>query len=212
VGRRITLTPVATQQERTAAATTAVLDAADQLFGADGFLATSVKRIAEVAGVSKSGLLHHFGSKEEIFRQVFIRAEQELVELSVRGIIDATQQLIVGARNLIDALNDPRLRQIALVDGPAVLGWAQWRHIEAEYGVSIIVAVLEQAASAGELAVEPSASVAGMLLAALHEASFALIDEPGQRTAVEQTLRRMIDALFLDDAPTTTSRRKPTTT
>jgi AcrR family transcriptional regulator len=194
-----TLTLVATQQERTAAATRAVLDAANELFGRDGFLTTSVQRIAEVAGVSKSGLLHHFGTKEEIFRQVFIRAEKELVELSVRGIVNATpkEQLERGARNLLDALEDPRFRQIVLVDGPAVLGWAEWRRIEAEYATSIIIAVLQQAASNGDLAVAPSASVASMLLAALHEASFALVGSPNARAEVDQTLRLMINALFV---------------
>jgi AcrR family transcriptional regulator len=189
---------VVTQHERTAAATRAVLEAADELFGRDGFLTTSVQRIAEVAGVSKSGLLHHFSSKEEVFRQVFIRAEEDLVKLSLRGIVNATpkQQLLLGARNLLDALEDPRLRQVVLVDGPAVLGWAEWRRIEAEYATSIVVAVLEQAAAAGELAVAPTAGVAGMLLAALHEASFTLIDEPDARADVEQTLARIIDALF----------------
>jgi AcrR family transcriptional regulator len=194
-----TLTPVVTQQERTAAATHAVVDAANELFGRDGFLATSVQRIAEAAGVSKSGLLHHFGSKEEVFRQVFIRAERELVELSVRGIGNATPKVHLerGARNLLDALEDRGYRQIVLVDGPAVLGWAEWRRIEAEYATSIIVAVLEQAASGGELAVAPSPSVAGMLLAALHEASFALVDSPDARADVDRTLTLMIDALFL---------------
>jgi AcrR family transcriptional regulator len=189
---------VATQQERTAAATRAVLDAADELFGSQGFLTTSVQRIAEHAGVSKSGLLHHFGSKEEIFRQIFIRAEQELVELSLRGNVKATpkEQLRLGARNLLDALDDQRLRQIVLIDGPAVLGWAEWRRIEAEYATSIIVAVLEQAAASGDLAVAPSAGVANMLLAALHGASFALIDEPDTRAEVDQTLGVIIDALF----------------
>jgi AcrR family transcriptional regulator len=194
-----TLHVVATQQERTAAATQALLDAADALFGSAGFMATSVQSIAEHAGVSKSGLLHHFGSKEQIFRQVFLRAEGELVERSLLGLgnVKPKQQLLRGARNLLDALEDPRLRQIVLVDGPAVLGWAEWRQIEGEFATSIVVAVLEQAHRAGELRVAPSSSIAGMLLAALHEASFALVDEPGARAEVEQALDRIVDALFV---------------
>jgi AcrR family transcriptional regulator len=190
---------VATQTERSAAAISAVLGAADTLFGNDGFLATSVKRVADEAGVSKSGLLHHFGSKEEIFRQVFIRAEQQLVELSLNGMANATpkEQLERGARNLLDALQDPRLRQIVLIDGPSVLGWAEWRRIEAEYAISIVVAVLEQAHAAGSLVVAPSPSVAGILLAALHEAAFALVDQPAARTDIEGTLQQIIDALFV---------------
>jgi AcrR family transcriptional regulator len=200
---------VATQEERTARATSAVLAAADELFGRDGFLTTSVQRIAETAGVSKSGLLHHFGSKDEIFRQVFIQAQKELVELSVRGIehLSPREQLERGALSLLDALDDPRLRQIVLIDAPAVLGWAEWRRIEAEHAISIIVAVLEDAAADGKLTVAPTATVAGMLLAALHEASFALINEPDARADVEDTLRRIIGALF---APTTVQPRRRT--
>lgn len=202
---------MATQTERSAAAIRAVLAAADKLFGNEGFLATSVKQIADEAGVSKSGLLHHFGSKEEIFHQVFIRAEQQLVELSLHGITNAApkEQLERGARNLLDALEDRRLRQIVLIDGPAVLGWAQWRRIEAEYAISIIVAVLEQAAKDGNLSVTPSKSVAGILLAVLHEASFALIDQPTERNDVEHTIQQIIDALFVKTLTTSEPKKTP---
>jgi AcrR family transcriptional regulator len=202
---------VATQTQRSAAAISAVLAAADKLFGRDGFLTTSVKQIADEAGVSKSGLLHHFGNKEEVFRQVFIRAEQQLVELSLHGITNAApkEQLERGARNLLDALEDQHLRQIVLIDGPAVLGWALWRSIEAEYAISIIVAVLEQAAIAGELTVAPSPSVAGILLAALHEASFALMDQPTARNDVEHTLRQIVDALFIKTLTKSEAKKLP---
>jgi AcrR family transcriptional regulator len=210
VSEAFTVVRVATQEERTARATSAVLTAADALFGRDGFRATSVQRIAETAGVSKSGLLHHFGSKDEIFRQVFIRAQEELVERSTQGMenLAPKEQLEHGALRLLDALNDPRLRQIALVDAPAVLGWAEWRRIEAEHAISIIVAVLETAAATGTLTVAPTASVAGMLLAALHEASFALIDHPAARPEVEDTLRRIIGALFAPATPTPRRQRR----
>jgi AcrR family transcriptional regulator len=45
-----------------------VLDAALRLFSTCGFRATSVREIAEAAGVSTGNLYHHFPDKEAIFR------------------------------------------------------------------------------------------------------------------------------------------------
>ncbi len=190
---------MATQEERTLAATDAILEAATELFGRDGFTATSVNAIAGQAGVSKSGLLHHFGSKDELFRQVFLRAEQTLLNLSIADIASETprRQLELGSRALLAALDNQQLRQITLVDGPAVLGWAQWRTIESEYAIGVIMGSLEAAADRGELAIEPSEAVAAMLLAALHEGSFSLLDDPSALSQVEDMIDRMIGAVFL---------------
>jgi AcrR family transcriptional regulator len=45
-----------------------ILDAALQLFAHHGYRATSVREIAEAAGVSIGNVYHHFGDKESIFR------------------------------------------------------------------------------------------------------------------------------------------------
>jgi AcrR family transcriptional regulator len=45
-----------------------VLDAALQLFSHQGYRGTSVREIAEAAGVSTGNLYHHFPDKESIFR------------------------------------------------------------------------------------------------------------------------------------------------
>lgn len=45
-----------------------ILDAALQLFAHQGYRATTVREIAEAAGVSIGNVYHHFGDKESIFR------------------------------------------------------------------------------------------------------------------------------------------------
>ena len=45
-----------------------ILDAALHLFAHHGYRATSVREIAEAAGVSIGNVYHHFGDKESIFR------------------------------------------------------------------------------------------------------------------------------------------------
>lgn len=45
-----------------------IVEAASELFVAKGFNATSMDRIAQLAGVSKQTVYSHFGNKEELFR------------------------------------------------------------------------------------------------------------------------------------------------
>ncbi len=172
-----------------------------ELFGTHGFLGTSIGQIASAAGVSKSGLLHHFDSKEEVFRQVFHRAEAELVKRSVDGVTDdmsPKQQLRTGARSLLRALDDEGLRQIVLVDGPAVLGWLQWRQIEAEYAHGLVVDIFKRAAERHELAVEPTAAAAAILLAALHEAAFVANDHTESSDDASAVFDHLLCSLFIE--------------
>jgi AcrR family transcriptional regulator len=60
--------PVMTQEERSERSRTVILDAALKLFSHRGYGATSVRDIAEAAGVSKGNVYHHFPDKETIFR------------------------------------------------------------------------------------------------------------------------------------------------
>ena len=53
-----------------------VLDAALRLFSTCGFRATSVRDIAEAAGVSTGNLYHHFPDKEAIFRTLLDEYQQ----------------------------------------------------------------------------------------------------------------------------------------
>lgn len=53
---------------------TAVLDAALELFAQFGFAETSIRDISLKAGVSHPLILHHFGSKEELYESVKRRA------------------------------------------------------------------------------------------------------------------------------------------
>lgn len=56
------------QEERSARSRNQILDGALKLFAHRGYGATSVRDIAEAAGVSKGNVYHHFPDKETIFR------------------------------------------------------------------------------------------------------------------------------------------------
>jgi TetR/AcrR family transcriptional regulator len=55
----------------------AILEAAEELFLAKGFNGTALSEIADRAGVTKSLLHHHFGSKDGLWHEVKIRRFSE---------------------------------------------------------------------------------------------------------------------------------------
>jgi AcrR family transcriptional regulator len=62
-----------TQEERSERSRQHILDAALKMFSHRGYGATSVRDIAEAAGLSKGNVYHHFPDKESIFRELLDR-------------------------------------------------------------------------------------------------------------------------------------------
>lgn len=61
-----------------------ILDAALQVIAERGYRATSVSELAAAVGLSQTGILHYFGSKEELFIAV-LRKRDELAVAAPRG-------------------------------------------------------------------------------------------------------------------------------
>jgi AcrR family transcriptional regulator len=55
-----------------------IVDAAEQLFVAQGFEATSLRSLTAAAGVNLAAVNYHFGSKEDLFQAVLTRRLDEL--------------------------------------------------------------------------------------------------------------------------------------
>jgi TetR/AcrR family transcriptional regulator len=58
---------------------TAILDAAEELFGRHGFEGLSMNALAQEVGVSKANIFHHFKSKEDLYLTVLYRARRRFV-------------------------------------------------------------------------------------------------------------------------------------
>jgi TetR/AcrR family transcriptional regulator len=58
---------------RDAGTAEAILDAAEPLFGSQGFAATTIKQIGAAAGLNPALIYYYFGSKEELYRAILNR-------------------------------------------------------------------------------------------------------------------------------------------
>jgi AcrR family transcriptional regulator len=63
-----------------------ILRTALEVFAKNGYLKTSIRDLAEAANLSQAGLLHYFGSKEELLVAILARREED--SALVRGDAD----------------------------------------------------------------------------------------------------------------------------
>lgn len=68
------------QEAKSGASVQAVLDAALALFSTQGFRATTLRQIAERAGLSVGNIYHHFPDKETIYQQLIARYWERLLD------------------------------------------------------------------------------------------------------------------------------------
>lgn len=192
-----------TQAERSQATCEALLDAARKLFAERGYAAVGTEEIVRAAGVTRGALYHHFDDKRELFAAVYERIEGELAQRIADGALgggsaDPLMAMRAGMEMFLAACTEPDVQQIALLDGPAVLGWERWREIAAEYGLGLIEATLGAAMEVGAIAQRPVQPLAHVLMGALDEAAMlvARAEDPERtRSEVAETLGAVLDGL-----------------
>jgi len=196
VGRR-------TQAERSEATREALIGAARSLFAEHGYAGVGTEEIGRAAGVTRGALYHHFGGKQDLFEAVYERVERELAERIAVGALSGgaaapLEAMRAGAEMFLQACTEPEAQQIALLDGPSVLGWDRWREIATEHGLGLIEATLQAAVDAGAIAEQPIRPLAHVLMGALDEAAMlvARAEDPEQmRADVGRTLDSLLAGL-----------------
>ena len=183
-----------TQQERSEATTTELLDAARDLFAADGYRATSLDAIVNAAGVTKGAVYHHFTGKDDLFRAVFIREDQALAAKQAAAYSrkrDPWDGLHAGCRAFLEATLDPGVQRIMLLDAPAVLGWEEMRAIESRYGLAQRHSTLKLLVKEGRIASRPVLPLAHLLHGAMCEGAMMVARAEDQKAASRQVLREL---------------------
>ena len=179
----------------------ALLRVGRRLFAERGFAGVGTEEIVAEAGVTRGALYHHFADKRDLFRAVHEQLEQALVaDIGERigGIEDPWELIVTGVRAFLDSCTDPAVRRIALLDAPAVLGWAEWREIDARYGLGLIGFGLQNAMDRGVLAQRPVRPLAHLLMGAMAEAAMVIAnaeDPAAARDEVEAPLLALVEGL-----------------
>jgi len=169
----------------------ALVAAARRLFVERGYHATSTEQIVALAGVGTRGALyHHFADKRALFVAVFEAVEQDLVAAAGAAIQEEPPLEILrnGLIDFLDASLTPEVQRILLIDGPAVLGWQEWRAIEARYGLGGIREMLELAVADGSLPRQPLEVLAHLLLATTDAAALFIANADDPAAARDQAV------------------------
>lgn len=195
--------PRRTQAERSESTRAALLAAARPLFAERGYADVGTEEIVRAAGLTRGALYHHFAGKRELFEAVYRQVESELAERIATEALsgelsDPLEAMRAGSSAFLHACTEPEVQQIALLDGPSVLGWDRWREIGAEHGLGLIEGTLQAAIDAGAIQAQPVRPLAHVLMGALDEAAMLVAraeDPETARAEVSRTLDSLIAAL-----------------
>jgi len=109
-------------QERRAERRQRILDAGLELFGANGYPATSIEAICAAAGVSTRNFYEEFSGREELLVSLHDIVNRRAMEAVLRALDsadpdDAVTRATAAARAFVDAMTpDPRWSRIAYVE------------------------------------------------------------------------------------------------
>ncbi|MGH2846194.1 MAG: TetR/AcrR family transcriptional regulator [Thermoleophilaceae bacterium] len=180
---------------------TELLRAARALFAERGFAQVGTEEIVAAAHVTRGALYHHFADKRDLFRAVHEQLEQELVASiggRLAGIEDPWELIATGVRAFLDACRDPALSRIALIDAPVVLGWEEWREIDARYGLGLVGLALRNAMDRGLFREQPVRPLSHLAIGAMTEAALVIAnaqDPEAARREVEPPLLALLGGL-----------------
>ncbi|MDG6078858.1 TetR/AcrR family transcriptional regulator [Erythrobacter litoralis] len=106
-----------TQAERTSSSRKRAIDAAILNLAEEGYAATTVMRVAQRAGISRGGILHHFSGKAELMEAVGYRAVETLQvkrKEALRGIAPGVERFQALTRATWETIREPE--SIALLE------------------------------------------------------------------------------------------------
>jgi AcrR family transcriptional regulator len=189
------------QEIRSAATREKLVGVARALFAERGFDAVAAEEIVERAGLTRGALYHHFGGKEGLFGAVHDALHRDIgerIERAAAGARGPWEALVAGCLAFLDACTDPEVQRIVLLDAPVVLGWEQWRAVDAAHGLGLLKDGLRGAMAAGDLAEQPVDPLAHLLSGAMNEAGMWIAraaDPDRARQEADDALRALLGVL-----------------
>ena len=185
--------------ERGAATRAHLIEVATRLFSERGYDGTSIEAVLAESGASRGALYHHFPGKDALFwavgEGVGCRIGAQVLA-AMEGAGDPVAELRAGLLAWIRLACDPDVRQIVLIDAPAVFGWQRWRELDEQGNLGAIRAALAYAAEQGRLDPGHVETFAHTILAAANEVAMMIARAEDPAAAVSAEERAF--AAFLD--------------
>ena len=200
------------REENSKATRRGLIDAARVLFTERGYADTSTEEIVRRSRVTRGALYHHFNGKQDLFKAVLEEVNARVSDAIAGRALeqgDVWSGVVRGIDAFLDACLDPAYQRIVLLDGPAVLGWEQWREIGEHHGLGIIRAAVSQAVEEGVIDPQPVEPLAHILHGALNEAGMHIArsaDVKAARAEAGDSVFRLIEGLRRSSPAKTTAR------
>lgn len=151
---------------------------ARRLFGTKGYAATGTEEIVTSAGITRGALYYQFADKRDLFEAVFLEVLEEVGQKvwseTMEQVIDDKEDLIVGTRIMLDEFSRDEIKQIVLVDGPVVLGWADWRDLQRPLHLAMLTHALQHLVDEEILPDQPLEPLSDVIAGAIMQACLAI--------------------------------------
>jgi AcrR family transcriptional regulator len=134
------------------------VDAAQDLFTAHGYTATSLDAIVAEARVTKGALYHHYSGKQALFEAVFERVESAgagSIQASLEAHEDPWQKALSGLHAFLQVVRQPSYSRIVIQDGPSVLGYARFREQEERSTFAYVLDIVGAVQGAADWKLDP---------------------------------------------------------
>ncbi len=169
-----------------------LIEVATGLFASRGYDDTSIEAVLAESGASRGSLYYHFPGKEALFEAVLENVTARIgaeVTAAAHDAGDPVAELRAGALAWIRLACDPVVRQVVLIDEPAVLGWERWRALDEQGTLPVIRAALTWAAEAGRIDARHVDAFAHIALAATTEVAMMIArsDDPAATLRAEES-------------------------
>jgi AcrR family transcriptional regulator len=176
----------------------ALIKVARRLFAEKGYHAAGTHEVVAIANITRGALYHHFKRKEDLFLAVFQEVRREWIRdatASDHGTEDRWQRLREHIKLFIRAARTPDVHRIVMVDGPAVLGWKEWRDIQTADGLTVISEAISDGIAAGTIRPQQPEVLVHLVISLIEEGALLVTHADDQESAI-QRVETAIDTLL----------------
>lgn len=165
-----------------------IRDCALGLFAEHGYAAVALEDVAHAARVTRGAVYHHFRNKNGLFRAVAEHLHETVASrvatAAEKAGPDPEMQLKAGSHAFLEAITEASPARILLIDAPAVMGWQEWRNLDAANSQEL----LGEALAAAGIEQQRGRAMTVLLSGAMNEAALWVVHQDSPAVALETAL------------------------